>query len=244
MERNFDVKSMMRLVLFGMVMMPLIGQAWPFSSDDKKPAEESDAATTNITKRYHLLVPDKASEKELMQLFSAKRGVGDELRVLSMLGEEKRREMARFDGELMKTFGVTDKGNYRFDPKTKTIYEQVPKAGGTTTTTNMTDAASATGALETTMVFEQRVHKQLKDDEQTKQFAGLAAGKRMTAEELQVFNRVLREKQVEMDRLDKTLKEKYSVSRDRSYWYDTKTMRLYEIVTPPRRGAPVAKPRR
>ena len=237
----------MRLVVFGVVMMPLIGQAWPFSGDDKKSSEEPDAATTNVTKRYHLLVPDKASEKELMQLFSAKRGIGEELRVLSMLGEEKRREMAKFDGELTKVFGVTEKGNYRYDPKTKTIYEQVPKAGGATTTTtatNATGAASAESSMETTMVFEQRVHMQLKDDAQTKQFAGLAAGKRMTAEELQIFSRVLREKQVEMDRLDKTLKDKYSVSRDRSYWYDTKTMRLYEIVTPPRRGAPAAKPQR
>jgi hypothetical protein len=222
-------------------MIPLVGQAWPWSDDDKK--EETDSPATNITKRYHLLVPDKASEKEVLQLFSAKRAVGEESRVLSMLIEEKRREMARFDGELMKTFRVTDKGSYRFDPKTKTLYEQVPKAGGTTTT-NATDSASPGGGLETTMVFEQRVHMQLKDDDQVKHFAGLAAGKRLTTEELQVFSRVFREKQVEMDRLDKTLKEKYSVSRDRSYWYDTKTMRLYEIVTPPRRGAPSAKPPR
>jgi hypothetical protein len=228
------VKESIRLVLLGLVMLPLVGQAWPWS-DEEKTNEQPDPAT-NVTRRYHLLVPDKASEKELMQLFSAKRVLGEELRVLGMLTEEKRREMAKFDNELRKTFGVTDKGNYRFDPKTKTIYEQVPKAGGTSTTTNTTDAANPEGALETTMVFEQRVHMQLKDDAQVKLFAGMAAGKRLTVEELQVFNRVLKEKQVEMDRLDKTLKDKYSVSRDRNYWYDTKTMRLYEIVTPPRRG--------
>jgi hypothetical protein len=222
--------------------MPLVGQAWPWG-DDKKPEGAPDAPSTNLTKRYHLLVPDKAAEKELLQMFAAKRAITDELRVLSMLSEEKRREMAKFDGELMKTFGVNEKGSYRFDPKTRTIYEQVPKAGGTTTT-NTADSANAEGGLETTMVFEQKVHKELKDDAMVKQFASLAAGKRITAEELQVFNRVLREKQVEMDRLDKTLKDKYSVSRDRDYWYDTKTMRLYEIVTPPRRGAMREAPRR
>lgn len=234
------MKHCIRLVLCGLVMLPLVGQAWPWSDEAK--TESPDSPSTNITRRYHLLVPDKASEKEVLQLFAAKRAIGEELRVLSMLNEEKRREMARFDGELTTLYGVTDKGSYRFDPKTKTLYEQVPKGGGTTT--NATASANPEGVLETTMVFEQRVHLQLKDDAQVKQFAGLAAGKRLTAEELQVFSRVSREKQVEMDQLDKTLKDKYSVSRDRSYWYDTKTMRLYEILTPPRRGAPSAKPPR
>ena len=229
------MKQYWLLVLSGLVMLPMIGQASWFGGGNKK-EEASEASPTNVTKRYHLLIPNKASEKELLQLFSVKRALSDELRVLSMLTEEKRREAAKFDAELQKTFGVSDKGNYRFDPKTRTLYEQVQKEGGVTTT-NVATAAGAGGTLETTMVFEQRVHMQLKDDTQVKQFASLAAGKRITMEELQVFGRVTREKQVEMDRLDEVLKDKYSVSRDRNYWYDNKTLRLYELVMPPRRGA-------
>lgn len=230
------MKRRFRWMLYAIVLVPLAVNAFPFFGGDKKGDETAAPASTNVTKRYHLLVPDKASEKELLQLFAAKRAIADELRVLGMLQEEKRREIRKFDDALSKNFSVNEKGNYRFDPKTKTLYEQVPKAGGMTTT-NTAAAANAEGKIETTMVFEQKVHMQLKDDEQVRQFAGLAAGKRLTAEELQVFNRVLREKQVEMDRLDKALKDKYSMSRDRNYWYDTKTMRLYEIVPPPKRGS-------
>lgn len=226
------MKYLSVLVLLGLAFfLPGTTQAWPFFGGDKKEAEEGPA--TNATKRYHLLIPDKAAEKELLQLFNAKRVVAAQLQALTLLIEEKRQETKRFDGQLAKAFSVSETGNYRYDPKTRTIYEQVPKDGGV----SATNAAGSAAGMETTVVFEQRVHMQLKDDEQVRQFAGLAAGKRVTQEEIQVFNRVSREKQVEMDQLDKLLKDKFSVSRDRNYWYDVKTMRLYEIVDAPKRGA-------
>ncbi len=219
------------LLLGWLSFLPVTSEAWPFFGGDRKEAEEAPA--TNSTKRYHLLIPDKSSEKELIQLFNAKRVVSMELQTLSLLTEEKRQEIRKFDGDLFKAFSVSESGNYRFDPKTRTIYEQVPKGEGA----GSTNTPAAGGRIETTVVFEQRVHMQLKDDAQVQQFAALAAGKRVTQEEVQVFNRVSREKQVEMDQIDKSLKEKFSVSRDRNYWYDTKTMRLYEIVDAPKRGA-------
>jgi hypothetical protein len=54
---------------------------------------------------------------------------------------------------------------------------------------------------------------------------------------LGVFARVLREKQMELGRVEKGLKDKFSMSRDRHYWYDAATMRLYELVAPARQGA-------
>lgn len=216
--------NVFRSVLCGAVLLlPVAGQAWPFFGGDKKESETAPA--TNATRRYHLLIPDKASEKELLQLFEAKRIVMMQLQTLALLSEEKRREMKKFDDELSKAFSISDKSAYRYDAKTRTLYEQMPRPDGTGT-----NAAAEGGMAE-------KVHLQFKDEEQAGKFAGLAAAKRVTLDELQVFHRVSREKQVEMDRLDKTLKEKFSVSRDRNYWYDAKTMRLYEVVDAPRRGA-------
>lgn len=213
-----------------LLFLPLAAQAWPFFGGDKKESET--VSTTNATKRYHLLVPDKAAEKELLQLFNVKRVVAAQLQVLTLLTEEKRREMRKFDDDLARNFSVNDKGSYRFDPKTLTIYEQAPKVSA-----DATNAAALGSGMDSSVAMEQRVHMKLKDEAQARQFATLAAAKRITAEELAVFDRVSREKQVEMDRLDRTLKEKFSVSRDRNYWYDTKTMRLYEILDAPKRGA-------
>lgn len=186
-----------------------------------------EAAETNVVRRYHLLITSKADEKDLVQMMTAKRLVTEEMRVLLALTEEKKQELVRFDQELKEKFAIVPERTYHYDPRSKTIFDQTLKPGVT----------NVTAGVDPETVFDRKLHKVLKGDEEIRLFASLAMGKRMTQEELGVFARVLREKQMELGRVEKGLKDKFSMSRDRNYWYDAATMRLYELVAPARQGA-------
>lgn len=192
-------------------------------------SKESGAATSGeATRRYHLHVPDKATEQELLRLFSWKRTVAAQLLVLQQLANEKQQELASFTKGLEDKFSIGADRNYRFETKTRTIYELVPKAG------------AATGQVDTAEPYDQKVHQELKSEDQVRQYVQLAAGRKLAIEEMRVFQAVLVEKQAELNRVDQALGEKFSISRDRNYEYDSKTMRLYEIVAPEKKSAEAA----
>ncbi len=48
--------------------------------------------------------------------------------------------------------------------------------------------------------------------------------------------RLIQEKEAALARVDNAFKEKFSMSRERNYWYDVTTMQLYEIVNPSSKG--------
>ena len=207
-----------------------------WGSDDK----ESPAGNvpTNASRRYHMRISDQATEKELLTLFAQKRAVSETLMVMRNLSQEKSTELARFDKELETKYGVKRDGNYSFDQDKLTLYEVIFKQPPAADTKPAGDTAAATQP-------EKKVYRQLKDAEEGRQLALLMTGKRLTIEELRVFNLVAREKQMEMDRLNVVLGDKFSMSRDRDYQYEPGTMRLYEIVPLPRKStapAPQTRP--
>ncbi|MEI8139700.1 MAG: hypothetical protein WCI03_07525 [bacterium] len=218
---------MMKRTLISLVVMvclvPLSLRAGLFGWLGKKDGIETpEAVSTNTVKRLHLTLADKAAEKELLQLTAAKRIVFQERKVLMLLIDEKQEDLENLDAELTKTFGIRRDRNYRYDAKAMTIYEETRKAGMVT---------NATGT-----VSEPTLIKQLVSESESRKFASLAAAKQITGEDLMVLARLAREKEVASERVENVMKEKFSMSRDRNYWYENATMRLYELVGPSPKG--------
>lgn len=206
--------------------------SWFGFGKDDAPAP---AANTNVSRRYHMLIPDRSMEKELLTLFGQKRGIAETIVVMRSLTEEKKQEMSRFDKELLEKYGMKADMNYAFEPKAMTVYEVTFKA-----TPADGDAAPSAEQPST-----RKVHRQVKDADEAKALAMAMTGKRLTLDELRVFGMVIREKQLELDRVNSVLAQKFSMSRDRDYQYEPNTMRLYEIVPLPKRSitpAPETKP--
>ena len=216
-------KNGLMFLALAVCMAPLSLHAGLFGWMEKKDSvEPSEAVSTNAVKRLHLTISDKAAEKELLQLTGVKRILFQELQVLMMLQDEKRRDLGNYDAELEKSFGIIRGRNYRYDPKAMTILEEVKKDSA---------ATNAPGA-ET----ESRVLKKLESESDSRKFASLAAAKQIAQEDLVVLARLTREKDTALARVENSFKEKFSMSRDRNYWYDPKTMRLYEIVKSSSKG--------
>lgn len=203
-------------------MTPIARAGW-FSGRGKASA---DTVSVETGRRYHLHVPDKATETELLRLFAWKRTVTTQLQVLQQLASEKQQELATFSKGLTDKFSIDTSRNYHYDPASRTIYELVPRAG------------AAANEAES---FDRKLHRELKTEEEARQYMQLAAGRKLALEEMRVFQAVVVEKQAEMNRVDQALSEKFSVSRERNYEYDPKTMRLYELVVPEKKSAPAAQ---
>lgn len=195
------------------------------------------AGQPRVTRRFHLKITDKAVEKQLLQLFTAKNAAMEEIRVIRRMGEEKNREMAELSKGLQGAFSMDPERNYRYDAKSRTIYELVARPGA-----SVTNAVATEEDLD--VLFDRKLHRQLTSDDQVKQFARLAAAKKLAMDQIQSLQMLIREKQLELDKIEKMLGEKFSMVRDRNYQYDTKTMKLYELVVIPQKGemAPADEP--
>lgn len=212
------IKKIFAGLVISCLLAPLSGEAGLSDWFGKKePATISEPLGTNSVKRFHLAISDKNAEKELLQLFAVKRIVAEERQVLLLLIDEKRRDLDTLDRDLSKNFGIRRDHRYKYDATTMTITEvQDPS-------TNATNSMISPP-------------KTLKSEKEARQFASLAAAKQTTFDDLTVLSRLVREKEVALGRVDGSLKEKFSMSRDRNYWYDPKSMRLYEVITPSSKG--------
>lgn len=216
-------QSMLKFVMV-MLVIPLSLQAGMLGWFGKKDAAEApDTAPANRVKRLHMTLTDEEAGKELLQLITVKRVLRQERQVLMMLLEEKHRDLANIDNQLSKTFGIRTDRNYRYDAKSMTLFEEGDKPAPVGT-------APAS-------VHEPKVVKKMASEADSKRFATLAAAKQIAQEDLTVLARLERAKGLELERVDKALKEKYSMSRDRNYWYDIKTKQLFELVDPASKGA-------
>lgn len=218
------IKKMTLIVMTAVLLAPFTLQAGLFGwFGNKEGGEPAEAPASNAVKRLHLNLSDKTAEKELLQYIGAKRILFEERRVLMMLLDEKRRDITTLEGELEKNFGMKRDRNYRYDAKSMAIYELSDKSPGST---NAPTQASG-----------ERVVKKLGAESDSKKFASLAAAKQVTHEDIIVLNRLAREKMTALARVENSLMEKFSMSRDRNYWYDPKAMRLYELVNASPKGA-------
>lgn len=305
-------KFLVLLGLFALVALP--SQAGLFSSSKKK---DEAPDTPQPARKYVLNVPDKKTEKELLDMLGARQRTTREISVLRELIVEKQGQYRALEQQMDKTFAIKRGVQYYYDRPSRTVYEIVkigtseppakPSAGAKKTVlpdankimvagastpsgTNATTVASAnsnvTAAVATasemtttgTIVSANSASESIPDGDQSEaethdlggtttastnagltlppgvvkkffrqfreakdadQFLALVRLKDRIVSQGEVFQSVVREKEQELKRLNERFSAKFSLNKDGMYYYDPKTMILYEIIQPaPKQGRP------
>lgn len=213
-----------RILVLVVLLSPVLALAGWFDWGNKaepKPGEASEI------RRYVLKIPSKAAEQELVRLTGLQQSILEEMRVLLRLTEEKKAQLRQFQKGLLGAFSMDPATNYQYDPKTRTIYELIPSASAAATNRAPSGASTVPPAG-----FDRRLHLQLTTEQQIEQFLRLTASKKLVQDEMKVFASVIREKQLDLDGVSGLLSDKFSISKDKNYEYESATMRLYEVGTP------------
>lgn len=184
----------------------------------KEPKPGAKAAEKPAERRYHMRVPDKGQERELLGLFARKQLCLQQTGVLEQLVTEKQAELAEFNNRQEREFSMKANALYEYDAASRTIYSLASQ-----------DPSS------------RKLHLQLVNDTQAARFAALNAGKQLVLDGLRVLNLLIAEKRVEIGGVDEQLKSRFSIRTDRNYQYEPKTMRLYELPIPPPQPGPPAR---
>lgn len=178
---------------------------------------------TKMVRKYLLQVPDKKTEKELLDLMRSKKWLTEDLMVLDrILGQRKAKHDA-LQGSLGQQYAIERDLKYDYDPASKSIYAMALPAGGVTTDKS-----------------ERVLYKQLKTDQEGQRFQSLYRACEDTSVELRVLQVVARERQQELGRVDGLLKSKFSMKMGRFYNYDDKAMILYEMIPVSSKAVPEA----
>jgi len=178
-----------------------------------------------FVRRKHLRFEDAQTEETFLRLADARGITREDLRVISRLLREKTVEISRFDQELDQAFGIKPGGSYHFDKESETVFELTPRE-------DVGDEAPAEGASIEDR-FEKREHLKLTDKEMQTRFLQLLASKQLSAEEIRILRLLLKEKQIEMSRVEGGLRDRFAISMDRSYQYDGENKELFELVPVP-----------
>jgi len=172
--------------------------------------------------RPHLRIKDEQAGKQLVGLFSQKQRSTQDMQVSARMLREKRAELAKFNEELREAFKVEPDKTYRFDPENRTLYQ----------------VARRTRADGTTQAAGERFHSRFKDETRIARFQRLIKLRQLTREQIASLSLLVKEKQIEIARVDEALSKGYSVSRDRRYRYNPEKRILYEIIPVPKSGMP------
>lgn len=179
------------------------------------------AGATSI-RRAHFYIQDDATAQILVQLAESRSFREEELRVIARLFKEKEAELERMNQRLLERFGVTAEGNYQYDRDSRTLFELTAKED--------IDESTASGAVSADELFDKHAHRTFIEDQEETEFVRLASAKKITASELQVLSLLLKEKQIELTRVQDSLRDRFSVSPEKHYEYDADTRTLFEIV--------------
>lgn len=202
--------------LLAAVLVPFACAAGIFGSKAEEPA----AGQPKAIRKYVLQVPDKKTEKELLDLMRSKNWLTEDVIVLDRLLAERKAKYDNLQGSLQQQYTVERDLQYDYDPSTRSIYALAMPAPG----------AAATAKTERVL------HKQLKNDKDGQRFQGLYRAREDAVIEIRVLQVIRQERQRELLRVDGLLKSKFQMKTGRFYSYDDKNMVLYEVA-PARAGA-------
>ena len=224
------MRVLLILLVIGLVSA-LPAQAWW----DKKKQDSEKTATSEskpVTRRYHLSIPDKKTEKELRGLFRARRLLSEDIRVLSRLTEDRKKRFASMEKSLKEEFSILPEIRYEYDSDKKIIYKLVPESDKPALNKSKSGTQPDKSIEKGQGPRKRSMHMKLKSEEQARRFLGLIGSKRRAGQEIQVFQFTLGEQQNKLKRVNDLLAKKFSLKSGRFYDYDEKTMKLYEITRP------------
>lgn len=195
------------LALSALLSLPA-SAGWFGKSDEPK----APAAPAN--RKYVLQVPDKKTEKELLDLFQAKGILTEDVTVLLRLEKQRVAKLDAVNGILREQFAVEPDLKYAYDAGENAVYALTFKEG----------------VAEGKAAPERVLHRMFDKAEDGLKFVKLMEAKDNAATEAKVFAIVGRERMEELKKVDDLLKNKFNLKTGRLYNYDDKTMTLYEIV--------------
>lgn len=240
------LSSLLVSLCFATLIAGPVHAAWPFGGDKndaaKKPPSavkrqplagaivtaDTDTQSVPYVKRAHLRFEDSKMETDFLQLVAIRQRTQDDLLVITRLIDEKEKEVDKFESDLEKEFGISPKGNYRYDSQLTTIFELIPKSqSASDRPSTVTDVASWEAQ------FTRREHKKLDTEASRKRFMELAQAKQLSTDQLRMLDLLKSEKHLEEARLQQELTHKFAISNDRNYQYDADTKNLFELVPVP-----------
>ncbi|MEI6970038.1 MAG: hypothetical protein WCL44_00855 [bacterium] len=183
--------------------------------------------TNSVLSRVHTRI-EKDSEQEFLNLVNGRRNAMEEVRVIKRLIREKQTAIDKTYAALAADYAISRDRNYRYDDKTRTITDIT----GEQQTTNGTAKARTRAESDD----RKRVHMVLNSKEKAARFVNLSSSKQLDSIVLQALTVLDREKTGDMTRYNNELLDKFGMSRDRSYEYDSKTGTLYELIPVPVSG--------
>lgn len=195
---------------------------------------ESPGASARAVRRTHLQFSSDQAAQEFESLASRRQSGDETQRVLTQLLSDKQRELLVLDGRLKGTFAVEPDKKYQYDTESKTLYELVAHQGSTPGPDE--DSTPVAG-------LERRVSRQFDEETTAHEFLRLLAAKQVINQELEALRLLLREKQLEQERTQLALNNRYSMVPERDYQFDRESRTLYELVpVPPSPAAQAATP--
>jgi len=192
----------------------------PFSA----PRPEAFAATpVSGTRRAHISIPDDQTEQILVRLAESRQLREEEIRVLSRLNVEKQGELDRMNLRLLDGYGIAADQNYQYDQDSRTLFKLELKEGVDP------DGPVPEGATAADL-FDKVGPMTLATPEAEAEFLRLVSAKKITASELQVVDLLLKEKNMELQKVYSSLKERFAISPKKHYEYDPEAQTLFEVV--------------
>ncbi len=178
--------------------------AGPFGKKDKD--EEKDTVGPRVRYKYHLHVPSKKTEQELVGMLKSRKLFEEDVKVLRRLEQSRMKGYAIFQKKLREEFDINPKRFYALDRETATIYD-------------VTDGEE-----------ERTEHMRFDDSEKANRFLSISAKKKSAFQEVGLLQRLLKEQQTQLHNVNKLLNAKFSLNNHKGYYYDKKSMILYEVI--------------
>ena len=213
---------------------------WPFGSSSSSSRKSEQASHVSgekdaVTKKFHMLIPDKKTEQELLRLFTLKRMLDEDIRVLRRLLNDRKAKLDKYQENMRKEFLIVPEAQYEYDDRDRTIYRiDVESNGkGQTNVTSRTGLAGTEDKRDSSVELKKKrvFHKKLTEDEE-KRFGELVVGRRQLLEQVRALESLLVEQERSLENTTKVLTKTYSLKEGCYYDYDAKTMTLYEIIPP------------
>ena len=173
-------------------------------------------------RRPHYRVDGPEMETTLLQLAESRELRRGEIVVLSRLLVEKQNELRRMDRRLQEVFGVDPSVTYQYDADSRCIYRLDTKEGA--------EELARAGGVDPEDLITRTIHRELATPDAANAFTRLVSAKKITNNEIRVLQLLLREKNMELKKVETTLAARFSIAPDKHYEYDASAQTLFEIV--------------
>ena len=195
------------------LLLPGFAFCWPFGGESKTKEKEVSTLSVDASDVFVRLAGERSRR-------------ASELEMLARLSTEKKTELAGIDEQLRNRYGMDPGQVYTLDATNRAIQLVVSKppaqAGGKPTQ-------------------EKIPHRVFPDDKSCDEFFNVVVAKRLTVRQIEVFDELLREKNMELSRVKDALKQRFKIDPERNYRYDAKTRKVFEVI-PPKAEKPAPAP--